>query len=295
MHPSDTPLPPEAGEQASPTGGDLAPEGVARERVSEDPVRRFFREGFTARDLAEPLISFDGDRPAEIVRERMRALCLRVAGIRTGGHVTGFVRLEDLTGTCCAEHTRAFSDEQIVPPGASIREVVERLDAWDCLFVPSFGMVAGIITRTDMEKPPARMWLFGLLTVVEHALESALRRRYPDGSWTGLLSAGRVERARALQAERRRRGEVADLVSCLQFGDKGYALFRDPGARDRFGLASRTAAREAMRNLEMLRNALAHSQPIVTAYWENIHRFTHAIDVILELYDPPHARSCPGR
>jgi len=287
MSPETTPQDPGAGSRAEEPGALLGPGGRERSHVSEDSVRRFFREGFTAEDLAEPLISFDGDRPAEQVRERMQDLGLRVAGIRRGGLVAGHVRLEDLTGACCSERMRAFSEEQLILPRAPIREVVERLDGQDVLFVPSFGAVAGIVTRTDMEKPPARMWLFGMLTVVEHALESALRRRYPDDSWTELLSEGRIRRARSLKAERRRRGHHVDLVSCLQFGDKGWALFKDPEAREQFGLASRTAAREAMRNLEALRNALAHSQPIVADHWENIHRFTSALDVILELYTPP--------
>jgi len=251
----------------------------------EDPVRRFFRSGFTASDIAEPVISFDGERPVGEVRERMATLGLRLAGVRRDGLVRGYLRASVTGEGRCVEVMEPFDPAQVVGPATSIARAVLLLDRFDSLFVTSFGLPAGIVTRSDLEKPPARMWLFGLLTVVEQAVEADLRRRYPGTAWTALVSEGRLERARRLQSERRRRGERVDLLSCLQFGDKGYALFKDPEARDRFGFGTRVEARNAMKDLEKLRNALAHSQAIVPAYWPLVVRLTGSLDHVLELYE----------
>ena len=260
------------------------------EHAPEDPVRRFFRSGFTAGDIAEPMISFDAEHPVDEILTRMENLRIRIAGVRRDGLVRGYLRAGATTGGRCLDAMEAFEPGQVVGDGTPLDRVVLVLDRFDGLFVTSFGMPSGIVTRTDLEKPPARMWLFGLLTVVEQAVEAELRQRYPGTAWTALVSEGRLDRARRLQSERRRRGERVDLLSCLQFGDKGYALFKDAEARERFGFGTRVEARNTMKDLEKLRNALAHSQPIVPGYWALVVQLSGALDTVLDLYETIHGR-----
>ena len=255
-------------------------------------LRRFFYDGFTASDLAEPLISWDAERPAAEIRAAMEERCLRMAGVRRHGLVEGFIRREDLGAGRCGEHASPFEPHHLIDPRAPLHEVVAALDDHDGLFLAPFGSVAGIVTRTDLEKPPGRMWLFGLLTVVETAITESLRNDFPGEGWLELLSPGRIAKARALQEERRRMGENAELLDCLQFGDKGYALFKDAAARERFGFTSRKQARDVLRDIERLRNALAHTQPVVPGHWDTILRFAAALDRILGFYHPPRSRHC---
>jgi len=255
-------------------------------------LRRFFYDGFTAGDLAHPLISWDAERPAAEIRALMEASCLRLAGIRRNGLVEGFVLREELTGGTCGQCASPFDPHHLIEPRAPLHEVVTALDGHDGLFLAPFGSVAGIVTRTDLEKPQGRMWLFGLMTVVETAVTESLRSNYPGESWHELVSPGRLQRARALQEERRRMGDTAELLDCLQFGDKGYALFKNPAIREQFGFSSRQQAREVLRDIERLRNVLAHTQPVVPGHWETILRFAAALDRILELYHRPRSRHC---
>jgi len=255
-------------------------------------LRRFFYDGFTASDLAEPLISWDADRPAATVRAFMAKRCLRLAGVRRRGLVDGFVLREQLAEGTCGDFALAFQARHLIDSRAPLHEVVAALDDHDGLFLAPFGSVAGIVTRTDLEKPPGRMWLFGLLTVVETAITESLRSHYPRETWQGLLSPGRIQHARALQEERLRMGEHSELLDCLQFGDKGYALFKDAGIREQFGFTSRRQARDVLSDIERLRNTLAHTQPVVPSHWDTIVRFAGALDRILELYQPPRSRFC---
>jgi len=255
-------------------------------------LRRFFYDGFTAGDLAQPLISWDAERPAAEVRALMETACLRLAGIRRGGLVEGFVLRDQLDGGSCGDCASPFDSHHLIDPRAPLHEVVMALEDHDGLFLAPFGSVAGIVTRTDLEKPQGRMWLFGLLTVVETAITESLRSNYPGESWQDLLSPGRIQRARAIQDERRRMGERSELLDCLQFGDKGYALFKDAEIREQFGFSSRQQARDVMRDIERLRNALAHTQPVVPGHWSTILRFAAALDRILELYQRPRSRYC---
>ena len=71
--------------------------------------------------------------------------------------------------------------------------------------------------------------------------------------------------ARRLQTERRRRNELLDLVDCLSFGDKGWILSKVPEVLERVEIPSRRVARERIKELEQLRNRLAHGHDVVSA------------------------------
>jgi len=286
------------GEEPGMTQDPPAPDTPSDARSLAEPglasLRRFFYDGFTASDLAEPLISWDAEQPATRIRSLMEERCLRLAGVRRHGLVTDFVLREELTGGTCGECASPFEPHHLIEPRAPLHEVVTALADHDGLFLAPFGSVAGIITRTDLEKPQGRMWLFGLLTVVETAITESLRTSFPGEGWQVLLSPGRLQRAQNLQEERSRMGDHSDLLDCLQFGDKCYALFKDAAIREQFGFSSRQRARQVTRDIERLRNALAHTQPLVPGHWDTIERFAAALDRILALYHRPRSRFCGG-
>ncbi len=246
--------------------------GLTRRRI-----QRLFTEAFTARDLAEPLHSCDeGTDPARIL-ESMDRHKLQVIGIRRDGLVEGYLRRVDLLEESSRMKMRRFSPDQVVSGDAGLPRVVEVLTRHDQCFVTLLGAVNGVITRAEMEQPLVRMWLFGMITMLEMRLTEMIAQRWPDDGWVELVSRGRLEKARRLQQERSRRGQQVSLLDCLQFSDKGYLVIRDPDYFRRLSLRSRSEGQEAIRALESLRNNLAHSQPITTADWPQIVRMTRMI------------------
>ena len=144
-------------------------------------------------------------------------------------------------------------------------------------FVKLNDMVIGVIGRRDIEKPVVRMWLFGIIMLIEMLLAKEIRRRWPDGNWEQHVSKGRLEKAKELKAERERRGYYPDLVDCLQLPDKLYIMLTEPVFVKDMGFASIRAAKRAIRELESLRNALAHGQDITTRDWPPIVRLARRI------------------
>ena len=252
---------------------------------SRATIRRFFHTGFTAADIAEYLISYDANQPAGDVRQRMVDHDFDVVGLRDDGFVVGYVCREDLAGGPCSDHLRYFGSDQVTAAETPLRETLISLGEQPFLFVTSLGAVGGIITRADLQKPSVRMWLFGLITLIEHALGVMIRARYPEDSWRRHLSEARLQRAERFQAERQRRNESLDLVSCLALADKGQVLFKDAEVRAQLGMESRSAAKEAVRNMEQLRNSLAHAHDIVTGSWQTIVNLSGHVDEVLGLYE----------
>lgn len=246
-------------------------------------LHRFFKTGFTAADIAEALISWDGPTPAEEAKRQMDLLDFDVAGIRIGGGVSGWCTREDLKEGQCVDHLRSFFEGAVVSAVAPLSTVIARLGCEPRVFVTAFGAIGGIITTADLQKAPVRMWLFGLVTLVEETFTRVLKDRFPGDSWHGMISEARLDVARRLHEERTRRNENLDLADCLQFGDKGLILFKEESIRLEMGFESRTRAKEVVKNLQKLRNHLAHSQDIVAGNLETIVALAQSMDRVLEV------------
>lgn len=234
-------------------------------------MRRLFLEGFTSMDIAEPLISFDADTQTEAVRNFMREKNFDLVGMRVNGLVSGYVRLDELAEGLCRDYLRTFTPEDdLVPDTANLTDVVKSLSINRQCFVVILDQVGAIITLNDLEKPPMRMFLFGIITLGEMLMTEIIRHRYPYSSWQGFLSEKRLAKAKQLQKERFRRGHQIDLIDCLQYGDKGLILSYDEDIRKSLGHESRRAARQAIKEMETLRNNLSHIQEIVPTGWQRI-------------------------
>jgi hypothetical protein len=245
--------------------------------LSERRALRLFAEAFTASEIAQPLRSFDSERGEADLLASGKRDDLEVAGLRRAGVCVGFFcpLIDDQRR---GELLRPFAPAQVVPRDASLSEVVHVLTHYDFCFVTAMGDVAGVITRGDMQQPVVRMWLFGIITLMEMELLERIRARWPDGSWTQLLSTGRLDKAQILFEERRRRGQHVDLADCLQLSDKAQILMEDEAQRLAFGLRTKGAAKRVIKDLESLRNNLAHAQDIVTYDWPQIARLARNIE-----------------
>jgi len=256
----------------------------ARLRPTAVPIAalRVFERAFTAQDIAELLLSFDSDRPANDVAAAMSEARVEVAGIRRNGGLCGFVEAASLGQGFCEAFCREFVSDQVVETGNSLTDVIEVLTRHDWCFVSAFGSVAGVISRRDVQKPAVRMWLFGIITVAELEFTERVRQKWPDESWTGLLPAQRVEQARQLRAERDRRKENCQLLDCLQLGDKLEILMSDPEARAEIGIPSPSAAKRASKQIASLRNSLAHAQGFADQDWPQIVRLARHIEAVVQ-------------
>jgi hypothetical protein len=250
--------------------------------TSPHHLRRVFTENFSVSDIAEPLASFDAATPAAEARRVMDQQRYELAGVRSEGLVVGFLQREELDGGTCADYQRNFSDAVVVPDSTSLPTAVILLSETPRMFVTTFGRVGGICTRSDLLKPSVRMWLFGMVTIIEMNFMQAIETRFPDDEgWRTYLSESRLAKAKTLLAERQRRNQDLGLLDCLQFSDKGQIVLRDETLRAKIGFKSRRRGEDTIKRLEALRNNLAHSQDIVNADWETIVSLTENMDIVL--------------
>jgi hypothetical protein len=253
-------------------------------QASRQRLQRIFLEGFSVMDVAEPLVSVDAERPAAEARAFLEMRDFDLVGVRTGGLVTGYARREDLQRGRCGDHLRPFGPDDLEPETASLRDAIVSLGKNRRCFVTVLGAPSAIVTVSDLEKPPVRMFLFGMITLLEAVMSRELRRRFPDGGWRSQVTPQRLARAEELLAERRRRGQPGSLLDCLQFSDKGGLLLAvEPAEGSRwFDQPSRKAAKRALKELEALRNNLAHAQEIIPDGLDRIVVFSSRLEALLD-------------
>jgi len=232
--------------------------------------------------IAEHLVSFDAEADAVATEIFMSKRKLRLAGVRREGLVVGFVRRDDLVAGKLTDHVTPFEDDEVLSESEPLADVIARLQTRYQVFVNTLGHVGGIITRSDLLKPAVRMWLFGMLTIVEMAFAREILRLHRR-DWKKYISPGRIKKAQTLQSERRRRGQPLDLLACLQFGDRGEIVARSPQLREVFEFPSRTRALEVVKQLQALRNDLAHAQDIVAHNFDLVSLLSENIDRVLRL------------
>ncbi len=253
-------------------------ESIGLAGFSDRHFKRMFMELFTAKDIAEGLLSFDADCDCAEVRAILELRKRAVASVRVHGAVQGYLRLSDLGTGQCADCFRNFTVDQVLSGSAAFSDVIHVLTRHDYCFISVLDNVSGVISRDDINKPMVRMWLFGILTMIEMGLVQLIIDQYPEQSWQSLISAGRLAKAQQIQAERQRRNQYCELIDCLQLSDKGQILMENENAMKRLGFETKGAAKRAVRSLESLRNHLAHAQDIVTHDWAQIARMSQRME-----------------
>jgi len=258
----------------------LSPESLAEQwsGVTGPKFRRMFMELFTARDIAESLFSFDIDSRCEDVRKVMTHHQQGVASIRSKGTVQGYVRYSDLQHDVCTDYMRHFTADQVISGDSTLSDVIHVLTRHNYCFVSMLGEIVGVICRDDINKPMVRMWLFGLITIIETRIVQMIQKKYPNDSWQSTISKDRLRKAQQMQEERQRRNQHCNLMDCLQLSDKARIAIEHPQILELFGFDSKRSGKQAIRNLESLRNNLAHAQDIVTYDWAQIARLSQRID-----------------
>ena len=234
-------------------------------------MANLFRQTFTARHIAHALPSMD--QPSEeTVLAIMAQQQVPVVGIRQHGLIRGYVRREEPL------RVQSILPDQILTDSASFSEIILALNRSPCCFISVLGTVAGVVIKEDIQHPYMRMWLFGIITMLEMETEPLIERIWPDGAWKTLVSDGRLAKAEALLTERKRRNQHSTLLACLQFSDKMQVLLEDERFFQTFAFPSKKAARTICKELESLRNNLAHAQDIVSHDFAQVARIAQRIE-----------------
>ena len=238
-------------------------------KSSIEDLREIFEKGIKARHITEPFCSFDETAIAQDVKKYLDKKDYDIVGVRTNGTINGYAYRRDLAEGKLNKYFKEFDPCELLSDNTSISEVLKVIIVFNHVFILSFGRVAGIITRGDLQKVPIRMWLFSLISLIEMQMLRIIRERFPENSWNKLISPGRKEKVEELFRERKKKNEEIDLLDCLQFCDKYTIISETEDLLEKLQYGKKDFC-TLLKNLRKLRDNLAHAQDIITANWPSI-------------------------
>src|SRR5258706_16219777 len=148
-------------------------------RLSE--LRSLLGAGITARAILEPLQSCPADVSAIEMANLLKQKDFDVAGVQSerGGRVIGLVTREALTRGTVRDHLTPISAEHLVSEATPLPGLLATLRDRPHAFVLVGAEVRGIVTRADLNKPPVRVYLFRLVSLLEIHLHFWNAATYP--------------------------------------------------------------------------------------------------------------------
>jgi hypothetical protein len=216
----------------------------------------FFQNHLHLDAIAEEILLFT----AENYKEEMERRNFQTAVIQTQTEVLKF----DLPD----QHPTPITADQVLSPNTPLFQAFPIIARKRRVFIGTPQHITHIATRSDLDKIPVRLGLFGLISVLESVLRDKVRSSIPE--WEESLSVDRLDAARKLYQLKTARAEEIDLIQCLQLGDLG-SIFSKSQRFKRFGTSlSRKVYDDRIRNIGKLRDALAHSQNILPFDWVEI-------------------------
>jgi len=214
-------------------------------------LRQVFDRSVSVRYIAAPFVSFDAQRQAPEVWSFMEAKDFDVVGVRQNGTVIGYVHRADLREGTLEQYVRPFDEQLLVDDWSPMLTVLELLASFLQVFVVVMGDVSGIIIKGDLQKAPVRMWLFGVLSLLEMQFLRLIRAMYPQDTWQEIISATRLAKAEQLLQEGKRRNEAITSPTacnlqtreplCLRAIFSGTPLVFLPKPRARNAQSARTS------------------------------------------------------
>lgn len=243
-------------------------------------------------DLASELHALLGDwlrtrhltQPLESIDEEQATPCpvhsFSVLGVSRRGEITGWIQADELGRDDWQSQIHPLSDDQVIDGDESLFALITRLASQDWLLVARTGRIDGFVSRSDLQRPPFRMLLFGLISLFEMRLLHLVQTNYSEEQVSEVLNSSRLEKARRLHDDRMLRGEELHLTDCLQIADKRDLLLAVPNYSTWMGFDSNNKATRFFGKAEELRDRLVHANDLIAgSSWEEV------LQVTLELVD----------
>jgi len=233
------------------------------------------------RHLTQPLVSIDKDQALPPLKFPGRTLS--VLGVSQRGEVIGSIQVEALGNSDWQNQFCPLSNDQVIDGDASLLTLITRLVKRHWLFVRQAGRIDGFVSRSDLQRPPFRMLLFGLISLFEMRLLHLVQRHYSETKIEKVLNASRLLKARRLHNDRKTRGEELHLTDCLQIADKRDLLLAVPDSTTLLGFDSNNKATRFFGKVEALRDRLVHANDLVAgSSWEEVLQVTLELAAFLE-------------
>lgn len=215
-------------------------------------LEEIFTNQITVMNIAVPTASLD--------LEKAREIC---GSNNFNVHLIKEMTDEDLKVYSNSSGTsRPLCDSEVISESTPLLDVIDILCHKEQVFVKVKRNITHIVTRSDLDTIPVRIWLYGMISLFEIELKDRITQMGID--WEKKLSADRLDKAKELFQQKKLQNEEITLLGCTQLCDlativlKFWKQFEDLFPSNN----SKKRIQSSFINMKLIRNALAHGQKL---------------------------------
>jgi hypothetical protein len=251
--------------------------GQRRKGTGFRALKDLFMNNVTVKSIYELLLCCPADSEAEDAKRDLKNRGFDVAGVKEteDGDITGYIVTDELTNGKIRSFLKKIDVDLLISDSTPIAELFYVLRNRDFAFVICGNKIKGIVTKADINKPPVRIYIFGIMSLFEMHLNYWLNHFYNNNDWTTKIPEKRLGKAKEIFALRRGNNQDLSLLECLELCDKRDILGKTEEFINNFN-ASRESFELFVRGIEKIRNELAHSQNSIIS---NI-KWTEFIEIV---------------
>jgi len=179
----------------------------------------------------------------------------------------GYVDLADLTDAPSddpiADHARPISLDRTISVDATLDEVLSALYEAQFYVLGGQNRVTGILTRADVNKPPATIHLFDRISLLEERFRRLIETHAPDWTETVAIDDDVVDDIEDRHREAREANLELSKIHYAQFSTLVRIVADVEACWDACGFSSAHRAGSQLDDLCGLRNAVAHSNRVL--------------------------------
>jgi len=258
--------------------------GYRRKGTRFSALKDIFVDNVTAKSIFEPLLCCPANSRAEDAKEALKIREFDVAGVKEteAGDVTGYVVTDELTDGDLSLSVKKIDAGLLISDSTPIAEIFSVLTNRNFAFVIYGNHITGIVTRADINKPPVRIYIFGIISLFEMHLNFWVKHSYSDNSLVAMVPEQRLEKAKEIYELRKGNNQDLSLLECLELCDKRAILAKSKEFRAEFDM-SKIFFDSFVKGIEKIRNELAHSQNsiITNTEWAEFIKIVSDAEVFL--------------
>ncbi len=245
-------------------------------------LRKIFEHSITVKDISSKFSYCSGDDDSIKIKIKMEKSDFDVMGVQNG-ESSGYVFRYDLKTGSISDFMKQFQPSELISETTPLIDLFPILKDRERLFVLCKNKIERIVTRSDLQKAPVRMLIFGFISILEMHLLQIIKQIYPNESWVNQLGEKRVKEAKKIYELRKAKNEALDLVDCIQLADKRDLLINNVNTLKKIGFSSKPSAEKFLIKVEGLRNKLAHAQDIDSgSSWPEIIELTINVESLIQ-------------
>lgn len=240
--------------------------GYRRKGTRFSSLKNIFLNNITTKSIYEPLQSCPADSDASEAKQHLLKREFNVAGVKEAkeGDVKGYVVTNEIQHGTIRSNIKNISPDLLISDSTPIADLFSVLKNKDFVFVIQWNSIDGIITIADINKPPVRLYIFGIISLFEMHLNFWINNYYKNESWIGIINKARIDKAENIYNYRKGNNQDLSLLECLEFCDKRDILAKSSKFITKF-FPSKKVFEKFVCQIEKIRNELAHSQSSIIA------------------------------